>query len=250
MIIFYNNTKGDFMANWLDRTKLLFGEDKINKLINSKVCIFGVGGVGGYVCEALARSGIGSITIVDNDVVSLTNINRQIIATTSTIGMHKVDVMEKRIKDINPNCNVEKYKCFFLPETKDQFDFRNYDYVIDCIDTVTGKIALVLKANEENTKIISSMGTGNKTNPQAFLVSDIYKTSIDPLARVMRTELKKRKIKKLKVVYSTEYPKKPILDSNIEIDSNKRQTPASNSFVPASAGLLIASEVIKDLIKD
>ena len=244
------------MADWLSRTKLLYGEDKINDLTNKKVCVFGIGGVGGYVCEALARSGVGTLILVDNDKVSETNINRQIIATTSTIGMYKVDVMEKRIKDINPNCNVITHKCFFLPENENQFDFKEYDYVIDCIDTVTAKIALVLKAKKENVKIISSMGTGNKTNPQSFLVSDIYKTSIDPLARVMRYELKKRRINKLKVVYSTESPKKPLMDkdeyeekTNDKIHENRRQTPSSNAFVPASAGLLIASEVIKDLTK-
>lgn len=234
------------MDNQFSRTKMLLGKDSMEKLNNSKVIVFGVGGVGGYVVEALARSGVGSIDIVDNDTVSITNINRQIIATMDTIGEYKVDVMKKRILSINPLCMVNAYKCFFLPENQDEFDFSNYDYVIDAVDTVSAKIALVLKANSSNTPIISSMGAGNKLNPQGFMIKDIYKTSVDPLARVMRNELKKRGIKKLKVGYSEEVPIK--LENNYD-PILKRSIPGSNAFVPSSLGLLIASEVIKDLIK-
>lgn len=245
-MIILNNIKGEIMDNQFSRTKMLLGKDSMEKLNNSKVIVFGVGGVGGYVVEALARSGVGSIDIVDNDTVSITNINRQIIATMDTIGEYKVDVMKKRILSINPLCMVNAYKCFFLPENQDEFDFSNYDYVIDAVDTVSAKIALVLKANSSNTPIISSMGAGNKLNPQGFMIKDIYKTSVDPLARVMRNELKKRGIKKLKVGYSEEVPIK--LENNYD-PILKRSIPGSNAFVPSSLGLLIASEVIKDLIK-
>lgn len=235
--------------NEFQRTALLLGEDNILKLNNKTVAIFGVGGVGGYVCEALARSGIGHFVIVDNDNVSITNINRQIIALHNTIGRAKVDVMKERILEINPNAEVIAIKEFILPNNSSSFDFKSYDYVVDCVDTVTAKIEIVLKSIEGSTKVISSMGAGNKLNPQAFKVADIYKTSVDPLARVLRYELKKRGVKKLKVVYSTEQPLK-IDDSNIDEDKGLRRTlPGSNAWVPASAGLLIASEVIKDLIE-
>lgn len=235
--------------NEFQRTALLLGEDNILKLNNKTVTIFGVGGVGGYVCEALARSGIGHFVIVDNDNVSITNINRQIIALHNTIGRAKVDVMKERILEINPNAEVIAIKEFILPNNSSSFDFKSYDYVVDCVDTVTAKIEIVLKSIESSTKVISSMGAGNKLNPQAFKVADIYKTSVDPLARVLRYELRKRGVKKLKVVYSTELPLK-IDDSNIDEDKGLRRTlPGSNAWVPASAGLLIASEVIKDLIE-
>ena len=235
--------------NEFQRTALLLGEDNILKLNNKTVAIFGVGGVGGYVCEALARSGIGHFVIVDNDNISITNINRQIIALHNTIGRAKVDVMKERILEINPNAEVIAIKEFILPNNSSSFDFKSYDYVVDCVDTVTAKIEIVLKSIEGSTKVISSMGAGNKLNPQAFKVADIYKTSVDPLARVLRYELRKRGVKKLKVVYSTEQPLK-IDDSNIDEDKGLRRTlPGSNAWVPASAGLLIASEVIKDLIE-
>ena len=233
------------MINEFSRTALLLGEEKLNKLKNSTVAVFGVGGVGGYVAEALARSGIGHIVLVDNDVVSLTNLNRQIIALQSTIGMQKTEVMKNRILDINPYAVVEVKNCFYLPETSGEFDFTKYDYVVDAIDTVTGKIGLVMQANESGTPIISSMGTGNKLDPAAFEVSDIYKTSVCPLARVMRYELKKRGVKKLKVVYSKE---KPVDIGNVEIDGGKNV--GSIAFVPSVAGLIIASEVVKDLCQD
>lgn len=231
------------MENQFARTKLLIGREGINKLQSCRVAVFGIGGVGGYVVEALVRSGIGSIDIVDNDKVHITNINRQIIALHSTIGRYKADVAEERIKDINPNCKVVKYYTFFTPETSSDFDFSKYDYVVDAIDTVSGKIELVLKCNEKGTPIISSMGAGNKIHPEMFEISDIYKTSVCPLAKVMRQELKKRKIKKLKVVYSKEPPIKPV--SN---DSAGKRVPGSNSFVPSVAGLIIAGEVINDLL--
>jgi tRNA threonylcarbamoyladenosine dehydratase len=234
------------MINQFSRTELLIGSEAIKKLNNSRVAVFGVGGVGGYVVEALARSGVGQIDIIDNDTVSLTNINRQIIATYETIGRYKVDVMEERILSINPNCLVNKYKTFFLPENKDTFPFEKYDYVVDAIDTVAGKIGIIEKCNSLNIPLITACGCGNKLNPQGFIVTDIYKTKIDPLARVLRVELKKRGIKKLKVVYSQEQPIKPLKS---EEESTKRAIPGSNAFVPSSAGLLIASVVVKDLIK-
>ncbi len=249
------------MLNQFSRTQLLFGAEAMEKLKNSRVAVFGVGGVGGYVVEALARSGVGSFDLIDDDKVCLTNINRQIIATMETVGKYKVDVMKDRVLSINPFCKVETYKCFFLPENQDDFDFTKYDYIVDAIDTVSAKIALVLKAQKSKTPIISCMGAGNKLDPQAFHVTDIYKTSVDPLARVMRYELKKRRVKKLKVVYSTEYPTRPLEDMSISCRTHcvcpagtrkctvKRDIPGSNAFVPASAGLLIASEVLKDLRK-
>ncbi len=235
------------MINEFSRTALLLGEEKLNKLKNSTVAVFGVGGVGGYVAEALARSGIGHIVLVDKDVVSLTNLNRQVVALHSTVGKPKTEVMASRIKDINPNTVVEVKDCFYLPETSGEFDFSKYDYVVDAIDTVTGKIELVMQANSCNTPIISSMGTGNKLDPTAFEVADIYKTSVCPLARVMRYELKKRGIKKLKVVYSKEKPITP--NENAECDKAGK-TVGSIAFVPSVAGLIIASEVVKDLCQD
>ena len=235
------------MINEFSRTELLFGEDKLNILKKSRVAIFGVGGVGGYVAEALARSGVGVIDLVDNDVVSLTNINRQIIALHSTIGMPKVEVMAERIRDINPQAVVNVHNCFYTPETSGDFDFSKYDYVVDAIDTVAGKIELVMQAKASETPIICSMGAGNKLDPTAFEVEDIYKTSVCPLARVMRYELKKRGVKKLKVVYSKEIPVTPFENEEAE-DSSRRSTPGSVAFVPSVAGLVIASEVIKDLV--
>lgn len=248
------------MLGRFSRTELLFGNEAMKKLENSRVAVFGVGGVGGYTVEALARSGVGTIDIIDDDKVCLTNINRQIIALTSTIGKYKVDVAEERIKDINPKITVNKYKMFFTPETSGEFDFSQYDYVVDVIDTVTGKIELVMKANETKTPIICSMGAGNKLDPTAFEVADIYKTSVCPLARVMRTELRKRGVKKLKVVYSKEKPITPIEDMSISCRAHcvcppgaarkcteRRQIPGSTAFVPSVVGLIIAGEVIKDL---
>lgn len=229
------------------RTELLFGSEAIDKLNKSRVAVFGVGGVGGYTVEALARSGVGSIDIIDNDTVSVTNINRQIIALQSTVGKYKTDVMKERILDINPDANVRAYRTFFTPETENEFDFTQYDYIVDAIDTVTGKIALVVKAKEAGTPIISSMGAGNKLDPTAFEVADIYKTSVCPLAKVMRRELKQRGIKKLKVVYSKEPSISPA--SSTEEGVQKRQIPGSTAFVPSVVGLIIAGEVIKDLVK-
>lgn len=233
------------MLNQFSRTELLLGQENMAKLKNARVAIFGVGGVGGYVVEALARSGVGTLDIIDNDTVSITNINRQIIATTKTVGQPKVDVAKERILDINPDAVVNAYNTFYLPETKDLFDFSNYDYVVDAIDTVTGKIQLVMQANEAKVPIISSMGAGNKLNPAMFEVADIYKTSVCPLAKVMRRELKNRGIKKLKVVYSKEEPIKPAESDEV---SGKRSTPGSTAFVPSVVGLIIASEVVKDII--
>ncbi|MGN0459633.1 MAG: ThiF family adenylyltransferase [Ruminococcus sp.] len=232
------------MVNQFSRTELLIGDDGVDKLKNSRVAVFGVGGVGGYVVEALARSGVGTIDIVDNDDVSLTNINRQIIALHSTVGRPKVDVMEERIRDISPSTVVNKYNCFFLPENSDKFDFRRYDYVVDAIDTVTGKIELAVKCKEFNVPLMSSMGAGNKLDPTAFKVTDIFKTKVDPLARVMRNALKKRGIKKLKVVYSEETPLTPLPSDE---ETSKKVVPGSTAFVPSVAGLIIAGEVIKDI---
>ena len=227
------------------RFELLVGEDNIQKLNQAHVIVFGVGGVGGYVVEALVRSGIGHITIVDNDVISLSNLNRQIIATQETIGQKKVDVMKKRILSIHPECDVTTLDMFYLPETADQIDLSQYDYVVDAIDTITSKIELAVRCDQK-IPLISSMGTGNKINPALLQVGDIYKTSVCPLAKVMRRELKKRRVKHLKVVYSQELPMKPFESDEI---THKRTIPGSTAFVPSSAGLLIASEVVKDLLK-
>lgn len=228
------------------RFELLIGEEKLQQLQNSHVLVFGVGGVGGYVVEALVRSGIGHITIVDNDEVSLTNLNRQIIATRETIGKKKVEVMRERILSINPDCLVTGLEMFYLPENADTIDLTKYDYVVDAIDTITSKIELAMRCEKLNVPLISSMGTGNKLNPAMLEVSDIYKTSVCPLAKVMRKELKTRGVNHLKVVYSKELPIKPRQSNE---PTNKRSVPGSSAFVPSSAGLLIASEVIKDLLK-
>lgn len=252
---------GKRMSEQFSRTELIFGSENMERLKNARVAIFGVGGVGGYVVEALARSGIGTLDLIDDDKVCLSNLNRQIVATRKTIGMYKVDVAKERILDINPDAVVNTYKTFYMPDTKDQFDFANYDYVVDAIDTVTGKIQLVMQAKESGTRIISSMGAGNKINPAQFEVTDIYKTSVCPLAKVMRHELKKRGVKKLKVVYSKELPIKPMIDSVNNEEENKasnsgvirngaekKQVPGSNAFVPSTVGLIIAGEVIKDIL--
>lgn len=238
------------MLNQFSRTELLLGQDGVEKLKNSRVAVFGIGGVGGFTVEALARAGVGTLDIIDDDDVALTNINRQIIATHSTIGMAKVDVAEKRIKDINPDCVVNKHKCFYLPDTADQFDFSKYDYVVDAIDTVKGKIGIVMQAKESNTPVISSMGAGNKLDPTKFEVSDISKTSVCPLAKVMRVELRKRGVNHLKVVYSKEEAVTPIPNEDVEKElagTQRRSLPGSISFVPSVVGLIIAGEVIKDL---
>ena len=229
--------------NQFERTALLLGKASVARLARKRVAVFGVGGVGGFVCEGLVRAGIGAIDIVDKDIVAISNINRQLIALHSTVGKNKVDVLEERLKDINKNLIIKKYKCFFLPETSETFDFREYDYVVDAIDTVTGKIELILKAKEAGVPIISAMGAGNKLDPTAFQVSDIYKTSVCPLARVMRRELKKRGVEKLKVVYSKEEPIKPQFEEGEEV------VPGSVSFVPPALGLIIAGEIVKDLIR-
>jgi len=240
------------MLNQFSRTEFLIGSESINVLNNARVAVFGVGGVGGFTVEALVRAGIQHIDIIDNDTVSITNINRQIIATHSSVGKYKVDVMKERILDINPNAEVNVYKCFYLPETKNQFDFTKYDYVVDAVDTVTAKIQLIQQAKEAGTKIISSMGTGNKLDPTKFQVADISKTTICPLARVMRQECKKRNIKDVKVVFSTETPIVPIKTADFEEElknTEKKSIPGSISFVPSVAGLIIAGEILKDLIK-
>lgn len=248
------------MSRQFARTQLLLGPEAMEKLAHSRVAVFGVGGVGGYVCEALARSGVGAFDLIDDDKVCLTNINRQIIATRKTIGKYKAEVMRERILDINPSADIRVYKCFFLPENADEFPFDEYDYVVDAVDTVTAKIELVMKAQEKGVRIISSMGAGNKLDASAFRVADIYKTKVCPLAKVMRRELKKRGVKKLKVVYSEEKALTPLEDESISCRSNcvcppgtehkctdRRSIPGSVAFVPPVAGLIIAGEVIKDL---
>ena len=247
------------MLNQFSRTQLLMGPEAMEKLQRSRVAVFGIGGVGGYAVEALVRSGIGALDLIDDDRVCLTNLNRQLHATRKTVGKYKVDVAEERVLEINPDCRVTTYKTFFLPDTRDQFDFAAFDYVVDAIDTVTGKLALIEAAQAAGTPIICSMGAGNKTDPTAFRVADIYKTSVCPLARVIRTECRKRKIKHLKVVYSTEEPVRPLEDPAISCRSHcicppdtrkctvRRDIPGSTAFVPSVAGLIIAGEVIKDL---
>lgn len=231
------------------RTAMLIGEESVKKLNNSSVCVFGVGGVGGYCAEALARSGVGKITVVDNDKIAVSNINRQIIATFSTVGELKVGAVKKRLLDINPKINVTALPDFFGTETADKYDFSSFDYVVDAIDTVSAKLLLAEKCNAVGVKLISAMGAGNKLDPTAFKVADISKTSVCPLAKVMRRELKKRGISHLKVVYSEEQPATPIAELNSEKNTVRRQTPSSISFVPPVVGMIIASEVIKDLIK-
>ena len=248
------------MLNQFSRTQLQFGAEGMEKLYQARVAVFGIGGVGGYTVEALARSGIGELDLIDDDRVCLTNINRQIFATRKTVGQYKVDVAEDRILEINPKAIVHKYKTFYSPQTADQFDFTQYDYVVDAIDTVTGKLELAEQAQKAGIPIISSMGAGNKVDPTSFEVADIYETSVCPLARVMRRELKKRGIKKLKVVYSKEPPLTPIDDMTISCRTHcicppgtarkctqRRQVPGSNAFVPSVVGLIIVGEVVKDL---
>ena len=235
------------MITQFNREEILIGSKALEVLKNSRVAIFGVGGVGGYAVEALVRAGIGALDFIDNDVVSLTNLNRQIIALHSTLGEAKVEVMKERAIDINPEVKIITHNCFYLPENAGQFDFKKYDYVVDAVDTVSAKIALVEQANKAGTPIISAMGAGNKLNPSEFEITDISKTTVCPLAKIMRKELKKRGINHLKVVYSKELPLKPLATDE---QSNKRQTAGSISFVPPVAGLLMASEVIKDLLKN
>ena len=250
------------MLNQFSRTELLLGKEAMEKLANSRVAVFGIGGVGSYTVEALIRSGVGAVDIIDDDKVCLTNLNRQLYATRKTVGKYKVDVAAERIAEINPKAVVRGYKTFYTPQTADQFDFTEYDYVVDAIDTVTGKIGLVLQAQAANTPIISSMGAGNKLDPTAFEVADLFETSVCPLAKVMRKELSRRGVTQLKVVYSREKPMTPIDDMAISCQENcicppgtarkctqRRQVPGSNAFVPPVVGLIIAGEVIKDLIK-
>lgn len=248
------------MLTQFSRTELLLGKEAMQRLEGARVAVFGIGGVGGYVCEALARSGVGALDLVDNDKVCLTNLNRQIIATRKTVGRYKTEVMKERILDINPKAKVEIHNCFFLPENANEIPFEEYDYIVDAVDTVTAKISLVMKAKECNVPIISSMGAGNKLDASQFKVADIYKTKVCPLAKVMRRELKKRGVKKLKVVYSEEQPTRPKEDMSIGCRTNcicppgtkhkcteRRDIPGSVAFVPAVAGLIIAGEVVKDL---
>lgn len=248
------------MPDQFSRTELIFGKEAMQKLAASRVAIFGIGGVGGFTAEALARSGVGTLDLIDDDRVCLTNINRQIFATRKTVGKLKIDVAKERLLDINPDMTVNTYKTFYMPETADQFDFTQYDYVVDAIDTVTGKIELVMNADKCKTPMISSMGAGNKLDPTKFQVADIYSTSVCPLARVMRYELKKRGIRKLKVVYSTEKPITPSEDMAISCKQHcicppgtarkctqRNQVPGSTAFVPSVVGLIIAGEVIKDI---
>lgn len=248
------------MLNQFSRTELLFGKEGMARLAKARVAVFGIGGVGGYTVEALVRSGIGTLDLIDDDLICLTNLNRQIIATRKTVGQYKVDVTQERISEINPNAVVNTFKMFYTPATSDQFDFSQYDYIVDAIDTVTGKLELVLKAQEFGVPIISSMGAGNKVDPTAFEVADIFQTSICPLAKVMRQELRRRGVKKLKVVYSKEPAITPIDDMTISCRAHcicppgtarkcteRRQVPSSNAFVPSVVGLIIAGEVLKDL---
>lgn len=248
------------MQNQYSRTQLLLGAEAMEKLKGARVAVFGIGGVGGYVCEGLVRSGVGAFDLVDDDKVCLTNLNRQIIATHKTVGKYKVDVMRERMLEINPDCDVRVHKCFYLPETAAEFNFSDYDYVVDAVDTVTAKVTLVLEAQKAGVPIISCMGAGNKLDPSRFRVADIYKTQGCPLARVMRTALRKRGVKKLKVVYSDEIPTRPIEDMSISCRSHcicppgaehkcteRRDIPGSTAFVPSVAGLIIAGEVVKDL---
>ena len=251
------------MLTQFSRTELLLGKESMERLAGARVAVFGIGGVGGYVCEALVRSGVGAFDLIDDDKVCLTNLNRQIIATRKTVGRYKTEVMKERILDINPDADVRIHNCFFLPENADEFHFEEYDYVVDAVDTVTAKIALVMKAQETGTPIFSSMGAGNKLDGSQFRVADIYKTKVCPLAKVMRRELKKRGVKKLKVVYSEEQPVTPIEDMAISCKTNcicppgaehkcteRRAIPGSVAFVPSVAGLIIAGEVVKDLCKN
>ena len=261
----YNSGKicdiGEFcMLDQFSRTELILGRDAMERLAQARVAVFGIGGVGGYTVEALARSGVGALDLIDDDRVCLTNINRQILATRKTVGKYKVDVAEERILSINPNCVVRKYQMFYLPETADQFDFTQYDYIVDAIDTVSGKLSLVEQANRCGTPIICAMGAGNKMDASAFRVADIYETSVCPLARVMRTQCRKRGIRHLKVVYSQEKPIRPLEDASISCRNHcicppgttrkcteRRDIPGSTAFVPPVVGLIIAGEVVRDL---
>ena len=233
--------------NQFSRTELLIGAEAMEKLHRSRVAVFGVGGVGGYVVEALARSGVGTLDLIDNDVVSLTNLNRQIIATHATLGMRKVDAAAERVRDICPEIQVNRHACFFLPENADTFDFTQYDYVVDAVDTVSAKIEIVLRAQAANVPVISSMGAGNKLDPSRFRVADIYQTKVCPLARAMRNLLKRKGVKKLKVVYSEEEAIQPLGEAE-DAPEGRRDTPGSMAFVPAAAGLILAGEVVRDLI--
>lgn len=248
------------MLNQFSRSQLLLGESNMKKLSEARVAIFGIGGVGGYVAEALARTGVGSFVLIDDDKVCLTNINRQIIATRKTVGQYKTDVMRDRILDINPDAEIEVRKCFFLPETAHEFDFTQYSYEVDAVDTVTAKLEIIMQATQNNVPVISCMGAGNKLDPTQFQVTDLYKTTMCPLAKVMRRECKKRGIQKLKVVYSPEKPTRPVEDMSISCRTNcicppgakhkcteRRDIPGSVAFVPSVAGLIAAGEVIKDL---
>ncbi|MFN2926297.1 ThiF family adenylyltransferase [Lachnospiraceae bacterium YH-ros2228] len=251
------------MLNQFARTQLVLGKSAMEILKGSRIAVFGIGGVGGYTVEALARSGVGTLDLIDDDEVCLTNLNRQIIAVRGSVGKYKAEVMADRIHSINPDCKVNVRKTFFLPETKDQFDFSDYDYVVDAVDTVTAKIQLVMACQETGTRIISSMGAGNKLHPEMFEVADIYKTSVDPLAKVMRRELKKRRVRHLKVVYSKEKPLRPIEDMAISCRTHcicppgaqhkcteRRDIPGSTAFVPPVVGMIIAAEVVRDLTYD
>ena len=251
------------MLNQFSRTQLLLGKEAIEKLQSSRVAVFGIGGVGGYVCEGLIRSGVGKFDLIDDDKVCLTNLNRQIIATRKTVGQYKVDVMKERMLDINPDAEITVRKCFFLPENADEFPFDEYDYVVDAVDTVSAKLELVMQAQKRGVPIISCMGAGNKLDGSQFRVADIYKTRMCPLAKVMRYELRRRGVKKLKVVYSEEQPTRPVEDMPISCRTNcicppgaqrkcteRRDIPGSVAFVPSVAGMLIAGEVVKDLTKN
>ena len=248
------------MLNQFSRTQLLLGKEAMEKLQRSRVAVFGIGGVGGYVCEALVRSGVGAFDLIDDDKVCLTNLNRQIIATRKTVGKYKADVMKERMQEINPDVEVNVHRCFFLPENAEDFPFEKYDYVVDAVDTVTAKLEIVMQAKKKRVPVISCMGAGNKLDASAFRVADIYKTKMCPLAKVMRRELKKRGVKELKVVYSEEKPTRPLEDMSISCRSHcicppgakhkcteRRDIPGSTAFVPSVAGLIIAGEVVRDL---
>lgn len=250
------------MLNQFSRTQLLYGEEAIKKLSDSRVAVFGIGGVGGYVCEALVRSGVGHFDLIDDDKVCLTNLNRQILATRKTVGKYKAEVMAERMKDINPDVDIRIHKCFFLPENANDFQFDEYDYVVDAVDTVTAKLELIMRSQSFGVPIISAMGAGNKIDAGRLKIADIYDTQVCPLARVMRHELRKRGVKKLKVVYSDEQPIRPIEDMSISCRTHcicppgaqhkcteRRDIPGSTAFVPAVAGLLIAGEVINDICR-
>lgn len=248
------------MLNQFSRTELIFGEEAIKRLQGARVAVFGIGGVGGYVCEALARSGVGAFDLIDDDVVCLTNLNRQLIATRKTVGKYKADMMADRLHEINPKIEITIHKDFFLPETADQYDFSKYDYVVDAIDTVTGKIEIIMQCKKLGIPVISCMGCGNRMDPTRLICTDIYKTTMDPLAKVMRRELRKRHVNRLKVVYSTEKPTRPLDDMTNSCRYNcicppnakhkcteRRDIPGSTAFVPPVAGIIIASEIVRDL---